>query len=131
MLPRLTPLVAAYEPDLPTLIDALLQRLANDPGNPDLHRELRETALRRKVAGGPPLGVFAHIRPLPRDPLRRLIHVEWLWSFDPGNMKWLGEVALAVEACAAARSGTDFEPVRRWLRRMLNAASAGDRSGVS
>jgi hypothetical protein len=113
-----------YEPAPGALIDALLQRLEGDPGSLDLHRELRTAALKRKAAGGPPAGTLARMWPLPNDPVGRLIHVERLWSLDPSNLDWLLKVAEAVEVCAAERPGTDFGSVRRWLRRLAQAARA-------
>jgi hypothetical protein len=111
-------------PDIAARIHELLGRLVDDPRNLHLHRELRDAALRRASAGGRPLGLFTRDLRAPRDPLRRLVHVERLWSFDPGNMNWLHEVVCAVEACAAANANENFDPVRRWLRRTLTAAGA-------
>ena len=122
-MPPQTPL--DYEPAPDALIDVLLQRLADEPANVDVHRELRTAALKRKVDGGPPGGTFATMRPLPRDPLRQLIHVERLWSLDPGNLDRLVKVAQAIEACAVERPEVDFEPVRKWLHRIAQAARAG------
>jgi hypothetical protein len=115
--------VVSDESDLDNLIESLLARIAADPSNLALHRELRETALRRKAGGGAGSGVFARVLPLPRDPLRRLVEVERAWSLDPGDVQALLRVAYAVEKCAAAQPQADFEPVRRWLREIFHSTS--------
>lgn len=110
------------EPDPDALINVLIKQLADDPGNVNVHRELRTAALRRKVNGGPPAGMLQGMWPLPSDPLRRLIHIERLWALDPGNLELVVKVSRAIEACAVDRPEVDFEPVRHWLDCIVQAA---------
>ena len=122
-MPEQTPLDYESAPD--ALIDGLLGRLANDRANVEVHRELRVAALKRTANGGPPAGMLARMHPLPRHPVRRLIHVERLWSLDPGNTDWLVKVAGAIERCAAKRPEIDFDPVLRWLMQLAEASRTG------
>ncbi len=111
-----------YDPAPDELIHVLLSRLADDPANLDLRRQIRTAALRRKANGGRPAGALARMRRLPRDPLQRLVHLERLWSLDPCNDEWMIKVAQALEVCAAQRPELDFDPVRRWIRELVLAA---------
>src|SRR5690349_3773535 len=110
-----------YEPAPEALIDALLHRIAADPCNVEIHKELRTAALKRKADGGPPPGRLARLRLLPRDPLQRLIHVERLSSLDPASLDWLFQVGQAIEACRPARPDVNFQPVRRWVYGLVQA----------
>lgn len=94
-------------------IELLVERLSTNPVDLALHEQLRETALRHKAAGGRDVGTLERLRPAPKDPLRRLLHVERLWSFDPGNTERLGWVAQALEAYASEKADLDVEPVRQ------------------
>lgn len=104
-------------------IEALVGRLAESADNLDLHRQLRETAIRHKAAGGLGLGIVPRLRRLPRDTLQRLVHFERLWSFDPMNTDRMLQVYGAIEAHAVSRPDLDFEPARRWLAQILRHAS--------
>jgi hypothetical protein len=106
-------------------IESLVERLGVRPLDLELHQQLRETALRHKVAGGRDVGLLERMRRVPRDPLRRLLHVERLWSFDPGNTERFVRVVQAFEAHAVKTPDLDVEPVRRWLNRLFEAMRAG------
>jgi hypothetical protein len=102
-------------------INSLLERVAASPTDVAVHEQLRTAALRHTVAGSRPLGLLATLRPVPRDPLRRLLHFERLAAFDPGNVGRLVQVWQAVELLASSRPHADFEPVRRWITRIIRA----------
>jgi hypothetical protein len=106
-------------------IEALVERLSTNPIDLALHKQLRETALRHKAAGGRDVGTLERLRRPPKDPLRRLLHVERLWSFDPGNTERLVWVAQALEAYASETPDLDVEPVRLWLKRLFRAMRPG------
>ena len=106
-------------------IESLVERLGAAPLDLELHLQLRETALRHKAAGGRDVGLLERLRPEPKDPLRRLLHVERLWSFDPGSLERCVRVARALEAYAVKTPDLDVEPVRRWLNRLFKAMRAG------
>ena len=78
-------------------IDLYLDGLKLDPGNIDVHKELREVSLRRKAAGGQDLGLVHKIalRKPQADPVADMINREKLMSYDPANVQWFGEVARA------------------------------------
>ena len=77
-------------------IESLVDRLSMNPVDLALHKQLRDTALRHKAAGGRDVGTLERLRRAPKDPLRRLLHVERRWSFDPGNSDRLACVAQAM-----------------------------------
>lgn len=103
-------------------IELLLEKIATEPSNVELHRQLREAGIRRKANGGPRAGTFARLVPLPRKPLQRLIYVARLSALDPGDLELLRQVALALEQLAAARPELDFAPVGEWLRSVSDCA---------
>jgi hypothetical protein len=78
-------------------IDLYLDGLKIDPGNIDVHKELREVSLRRKAAGGRDLGIVQKIalRKPQSDPVSDMINREKLMSYDPENAQWFAEVARA------------------------------------
>lgn len=106
-------------------IESLVERLKMNPVDLALHKQLRETALRHKAAGGRDVGTAERLWPAPKDPLRRLHHVERLWSFDSGNINRLVSVAEALEACADERPDLELEPFLRWLQWLISAMRTG------
>ena len=78
-------------------IDLYLDGLRLDPGNIDVHKELREVSVRRKAAGGRDLGFVQKIalRKPTSDPVSAMINREKLMSYDPGNVQWFAEVGRA------------------------------------
>lgn len=116
----------------PTDFDArmteLLASLSIDPANLALHKELRDVALRRKIAGGRGAGLLDKLWPRPKAPAERLVRACRLWAMDPGDLDLLVRVSQAVEFCAEAMPGVDFLPVREWLLRIARAAGVFERS---
>jgi hypothetical protein len=106
-------------------IESLVDRLGTNPIDLALHKQVRETALRHKAAGGRDVGTLERLRRAPKDPLRRLLHFERLWSFDPGNAERLVWVAQALEAYASECPDLDVEPVRLWLKRLFRPMRPG------
>jgi hypothetical protein len=106
-------------------IESLVERLDTSPADLALHKQLRETALRHKAAGGRDVGTVERMRRAPKDSLRGLLHVERLWSFDPGNTERLDWVAEALEAYASEFPDLDVEPVRLWLKQLFRAMRPG------
>jgi hypothetical protein len=78
-------------------IDLYLDGLKLDPGNIDIHKELRVVSLRRKAAGGKDLGIVQKIalRKPQGDPVSAMINREKLMCYDPGSTGWVIEVAKA------------------------------------
>jgi hypothetical protein len=110
--------------ELVSRIDSLLRALADQPGDVETHRALRDAALHYKAGGGPPLGMFSSIQIPSRDVLQRLLHSERRWAFDAGSSDKLLAVLRAVHACATARPEVDFAPVLNWLHGLLRAMRA-------
>jgi hypothetical protein len=106
-------------------VESLVERLSVNPVDLALHKQLRETALRHKAAGGRDVGTLERLRRAPKDPLLRLLHVERLWAFDPGNSERMVWVAQALDAYASEAPDVDVEPVRLWLTRLFRAMRTG------
>lgn len=81
-------------------IECYVNGLRHQPDNLAMHQALRETALKRKVAGGKPVGWGEKLGDLfkkgSKNPVDRMLDAEMLWSKDPLNP------ALAVEVMARA-----------------------------
>ena len=102
-------------------IESLVERLSANPADLALHKQLRETALRYKASGGRDVGLLDRLRRAPKDPLRRLLHVERLWAFDLANDERLFRVAQALEAYASEVPDLDLDPICLWLTRLFHA----------
>ncbi len=102
-------------------IEFLLHQIAADPANLSLHHELRETALRYKSIGGLDAGLMQKAKPLPADAKERMIHVERLWSLDPGNLNRVQQLLAAVAVVQRDMRDSDFALVRQWLYKILQA----------
>jgi hypothetical protein len=78
-------------------IDLYLEGLMLDPGNIDVHKELRVASRQRQAAGGRDLGLVQKIalRKPQSDPVADMINREKLMSYDPLNAQWFAEVAKA------------------------------------
>jgi hypothetical protein len=101
-----------------------LERLAKAPADLGVHEKLRVAALRHKAAGGRSLGFFQAHEALPKDSLKRLLHIERLWAFEPGSIDYMLRLQQAVNAHAVSSSDLDFDPMRRWLGEIIQRARA-------
>ena len=97
-------------------IELLLAKIVAEPSNVELHRQLRAAGIRQRATGGSRASVLERALPLPSDPLRRLIHLERLWTRDPADLELLRQFTSALEELAAACPEADFTAVARWLK---------------
>ena len=109
--------VMNYEADPRAELEAALARIADDPSDVRLYKQLYEAVLRYKAQGGRALGMFARLAPPPKEPIGRLHHHLRLWAFDFGDSDRLLAVHQAAADCDTP-DGT-FEPVVIWSRRLL------------
>jgi len=80
-------------------IDLYISGLKNDPDNMDKHEELREVALRRKVAGGKPPKFSERFAVGAKEKIDKFLHAEKLWSKEPLSFaRAINAMEKAVEA---------------------------------
>src|SRR5688572_13378115 len=72
-------------------IHMYLTGLEADPDNVEIHRELRHVSLRRKAAGGGPVGMFDRLKLRDRaragDDKTRMLVAEHVWAYDPDDFR--------------------------------------------
>src|SRR5947209_7343190 len=74
-------------------IGLYLAGLRHDPANRDAHQALREVGLRRKAAGGQPLGLTDRLRLLVvRHPTRRMLDAARILAHDPADTDAMSEM---------------------------------------
>lgn len=95
-------------------IEMYLEGLSYVPDIAPVHQELRAVSLRRKANGGKPLGLFTQfrLRMLRRSAVQRMLSMEKLWCFDPGNVDHM--IAFANAATAVPAIATT-----QWVRAMI------------
>ena len=100
-------------------IEMFIQGLTLDPEDVEQHKALREIALKRKVSGGKPLGMF-EARKYPtttKDDKQSMLNSERMLAFDPGNTNHM-----VVFAQSAFRGG--FYDTAMWVADLLLKANA-------
>jgi hypothetical protein len=95
-------------------IEMFLSGLEFDPGNVDVHKELRKVALTRKATGGKPLGSLKAmgLKKKSKDLKANLLNARKLLAYDPGNAQYM-------ELTAAAAAKLDLAPVVVWVGPLL------------
>lgn len=95
-------------------IDNFVNGLRFDPDNLEKHQQLRETALRRKGAGGKPLGMLEKMKVKVGDgssAVEKMLAREKVWAMDPGNaMLLLDAMQSALEAQQEADEAAEKSP---------------------
>ena len=93
-------------------IHMYLTGLEADPDNVEIHRELRDVSLRRKAAGGGPVGMFNRLKLRDRaragDDKTRMLVAEHVWAYDPDDFRSRDEML------RHARSG-GFDATADWI----------------
>lgn len=103
-------------------IEMYLQGLSIDPDAVEAHQALREIALRRKAAGGRPLGIMERMKlRSTRDDRQNMINAEKLLAYDPGNTDYM--VQLLQNAYRAGYINTVL-----WIGPILLRANADAKS---
>ena len=99
-------------------IELYLQGLERHPEEVDAHQNLRDVALRRKVSGGKPLGMFEKMKlRSSKDDKVNMLNAEKLLSYDPGNVDHMTALLQA-----AHRAG--FYQTVMWIGPILQKANA-------
>lgn len=104
-------------------IEVELQRISLAPDDVTAHQALRILSLRRKVDGGPDLGMFekmklAWIAARATDHKEGMLAAEKLLAYDPGN------VSRMIDLSRHAHDG-GFSETASWMDRIIRMA-AGD-----
>ncbi len=105
-------------------IEMYLQGLEHDPGNVEIHKELRNVALLRKGPGkGKPLGSFASmkLKRVGKDVKANFINARKLLAYDPGSAAYM-------EMLAKAAAKMQLAPVVVWIGPMLYRALLDDKN---
>jgi len=103
-------------------IEMYLQGLSIDPDAVDAHQALREIALRRKAAGGRPLGIMERMKlRATRDDKQNMLNAEKLLAYDPGNTDYMVQLLQN-----AYRAG--FYDTVLWIGPILLRANAESKS---
>jgi hypothetical protein len=111
----------ASKGDFDSAIEFFLQGFALDPDNLDAHKEFRDIALRRKAAGGKPMGMLAAWRlRRNRDAKQRMLNSLRLLAYDPGHSD---DMLTFVQAAYAS----GCESTAEWMHRILKKAMADHR----
>ena len=77
-------------------IECYINGLRHDPDNMTQHEALRDVALRRKVAGGKPVGMLDALKGAGKAPIDKFVHQLTLWAKSPLDV----DLALKfMEAC--------------------------------
>jgi tetratricopeptide (TPR) repeat protein len=113
-------------------VQCYISGLQFEPDNLSQHEALRDVAMRRKVAGGKPAGMFAKTPVSGKGPVAKMLQAEYFWALDPMNpshvltaMEEAIDVSDALDdADAASRMGE----VAFWFgNRVLEANQAAKR----
>ena len=105
-------------------LEMYLQGLEHDPGNVEVHKEMRNVALLRKGPGkGKPLGSFAamKLKRTGKDLVQNFINARKLLAYDPGNAAYM-------EMFAKAAAKMNLAKVIVWIGPMLYRALLDDKS---
>ena len=93
-------------------IHMYLTGLDADPENVEVHGELRDVSLRRKAAGGGPMGMFERMKLQGRaragDDKTRMLVAEHVWAYDPDDGQSIEKML------RHARSG-GFDATAEWI----------------
>lgn len=80
-------------------IQLFLDGLSHDPDNMNMHEQLREVALRRKVSGGKRAKFFDKWKGRGKNKIEKALQSEYLWSKDPLNFD---SAVTVMERCVEA-----------------------------
>ena len=110
-------------------VKLLLDHITESPADLSLYKQLRDTSLRYKAAGGCDLGVIEKLKlKMPaKDPLQRLVDALRLWSFDPGNTDHAVSVLQALENYSHQFPEANIASTRRWLVQILKRMNLDSR----
>ena len=95
-------------------IELFINGLRHDPGNVNIHEELREVALKRKVRGGKPAG-FKEKMGGGKNPVDKFLHAEKLWSKEPLNIDRMLEVMRLAVDVSKGEEDLNFNEVAYWI----------------
>ena len=105
-------------------IEMYLQGLAIDPEAVDAHQTLREISLKRKAAGGKPLGFLQAMKLKGgKDEKEQLLNAEKLLAYDPGSTDHM------VRLLTASHEGGFYDTVM-WIGAILLRANKDSGSGT-
>ncbi|MEQ9454819.1 MAG: hypothetical protein RLN76_09550 [Phycisphaeraceae bacterium] len=97
-------------------IDLFINGLRHDPANMNRHEDLRDVALKRKLAGGKPAGFAAKLSSGGSTKLEKMLSAEKLWAMSPLDARLMRDVMkLAVEADAQEDDETNLAEVAYWM----------------
>jgi hypothetical protein len=104
--------------DFDLAIDSLLKRIDSAPENLELHKQLRDVGLRRKVAGGKSAGGFLGPT-LPyagKNDKEKMLNAEYVLAKDIGNVPAMMDVYRSAEAAG-------YQDVMEWIGQILKAVA--------
>lgn len=101
-------------------IEMFIKGLAHDPDNMRVHEELRDVALRRKVAGGKPAPMSIKLARTGPTALDKMLQTELIWAYDPLNKDMmLNVMERAVEADAVKEEKANIGEVAYFFGEMV------------
>ncbi|MGN6367843.1 MAG: hypothetical protein ACTHN5_06240 [Phycisphaerae bacterium] len=99
-------------------IDACLKQIEQSPADVELHKALRDVALRRKSAGGKPAGGFlGPTLPYPgKTDKEKMLNAEYVLAHDPANIPAMMDLYRAAESAR-------YPDVAEWIGQLLKEAT--------
>ena len=96
-------------------IECYINGLRLDPGNRAIHEELREVALKRKVASGKPARLTERFKSPGSQPVDKMLHAEKLWSKDPLNLSLMLQTMKLAVTADQAEPDSALAEVAYWI----------------